>query len=93
MPHDLKGAEVWRGGVTTAKIEKEADPVTVSYGRPHAHSRRFGLTLSTYIKSKGGGTTAIKFWIPPSDFEAIVSTMRDLDPEATKAAFLKAERN
>jgi hypothetical protein len=84
--------EVWRGGMTTRVIVREAEPnVRIRAGYPHkgSGSKKGGLTVAVDIASKGGGTTTAHIWIPPSVFGHLAAVMLNGDVKAAETAFLK----
>ena len=85
--------EVWRGGVSSDHITQVRAPDAALYpGYPHAGktAKSGGMEVVVYLPSKGGGTTGVKVWIPPSQFDRLASVMIEGSPEAAENAFLRA---
>lgn len=85
--------EVWRKGVTSPYVPTRVrDGVPdIATGHPDRSSskNRGGITLTGQIPSKGGGTTKVYIWVPPSAYGHLAALMLKGAPEAAEKAFLK----
>ena len=85
--------DVFRGGLTSDYMSAVDKPdANIHAGYPHNGSDRKagGFSISLYLPSKGGGTTKVHTWVPPSMFEKIAMTMIEGSPKEAEKAFLKA---
>lgn len=83
MSNRLLQAEVFRGGATTQYRVQELRTVWIEPGAPRSHDRkRRGITISTTIRSKGGGETDVLIFIPQSDYETLLAYMAEGAPSS-----------
>jgi len=80
MP-SLRGAKVYRSGVTASRWNFENESVIVNNFSDREPSLHFKFELA----SKGGGTTEVSLRISPSSFDTILNQMYKVAPEKTAA--------
>jgi hypothetical protein len=80
MP-SLRGAKVFRSGVTASRWNFENDSVTVNHFNDKDPSLHFKFELA----SKGGGTTEVSLRIGPSCFDTVLHQMYKIAPEKMAA--------
>lgn len=87
----LDGSEVWRGGVSIDKITSGHAGVTLESGGPSISRRNEkGISFSTSIASKGGGSTRVILYIPASAFREIALALVEASPRAAISSFAAA---
>ena len=90
----LKHSLVYRGGLTSDKITQELQEIRcnpsslpyLDYGFGYRLSEKMGgepLCISTYLASKGGGTTNVKLFIGAKDFQSVLRMMAETNPDVT----------
>ncbi|UWU68324.1 hypothetical protein [Bradyrhizobium sp. NC92] len=80
MP-SLRGAKVYRSGVTAPKWNFETDRVVVNNFSEKDPSLHFKFEIA----SKGGGTTEVSLRVGSSSFDAILHQMYSVAPEQVVA--------
>lgn len=83
--------EVWRGGLITGDVGKIGVPdARIRTGLPLGGrgARADGVTV-TFGVASGNGTSKLFVWIPPSQYEDLVSAMFDGGSAEAEVAFLK----
>jgi len=86
----LKKSEIWRGGASTKDIHKEATSLSVHSMSAIEGDERQGISLTTTIKSKGGGRTQVIVFIPQSAFSDLARAMCASSDKVAARAFAEA---
>jgi hypothetical protein len=83
---EIKGSEIWRGGLFADSITHEEflddQGITPKYvkiyaGHPTIGTNKEGLYIMTLIRSKGGGSIQVYAFIPKSEYNMIRKIMGD----------------
>ncbi len=87
MRFNLKGANVYRAGVTARSMAHETCDVDLENGQPRA-----GVSNVFTLTSKGGGTTSVRYVNSAQDYMAHLQLMVQNDRNAALAAMSEIMR-